>query len=125
MPIAVTLTAGAPEQDFDAPAFARAPRTLLIFVSRIDNPSNQAFTVTSSVRSSKSDGGLTTADIGSVTPYPSDHPGTFALSVSDAAKEIFIHGEGRARVRLSLRPISAEGRLAEPLHVTFSKLVWR
>jgi len=124
MPISATLTASAPEQDFDVISFVRSPGTLAISASQIVNPLMQAFTVVASVLSSGLDGGLIAEEIGRVTPYPADRPGTFMLSVPPAARQILVGKQARLRVRLSLAPVSPERPLTEPIGVTFSRLVW-
>lgn len=121
MPIAATLTAAAPEQDFEVPRFAAPPRVLSLTISRIQNPSQQGFSLACSARGP--DGG--TMAIGAVTPYPPEQAGTFTLSVPAAAEQILASKAGGAKLRLSLTPAAPDRPLVAPLEVTVSEWTWR
>jgi hypothetical protein len=118
------LTATAPQTDVPLKPFASAPSTLALSITRIDNPSLQGFSVHALVAWIGADGGTQQQDLGTVTPFPSDQPGTFMLSVPAAAKLLLVRKDGSLRLRLSLVPITPTRPLVEPLKVTFGDPVW-
>jgi len=121
----VTLTASAPRQDIALPAVAAAPATLTLAIAAIDNPSSQAFSLGASVVWSAAGAAAIEETIGSVTPYPATQPGSFALTVPEAARKSLARGDGQLALRVVLLPIAADRALPEPLRVTLGDPVWR
>lgn len=119
-----TLTASTPRQELPISAFA-APASLTLSLTAIDNPSSQAFSVGVGVTWRSADGSSVNEDIGNITPYPASAPGSFLLSVPQAARELLARRQGRLSLRLSLLPIAADRPLVEPLKVTVGDLTWR
>lgn len=118
----VTLTPTAPRQDV-AIAPAAAATTLVLTMATIDNPSSQAFSLSATLIWT---GNGTTAEetIGTVSPFPATQPGSFVLTVPDAARKWLARGDGQLALRLALQPVAADRPLADPLRVTIGEPAW-
>ena len=121
MPIAATLTAATPAQEFEVPRLPSPPRVLTLTISRIQNPLGQGFSLACTAKGSE--GALIA--LGTVTPYPPEQGGTFTLSVPPPAAQTLASKTGQVKVRLALAPVAPDRPLAAPLEVTVSELTWR
>lgn len=118
----VTLTPTAPRQDVTI-APAAGATTLSLTMATIDNPASQAFSLTATL--TWSGGGNTVEEtIGTVSPYPATQPGSFVLTVPEAARKWLARSDGQLALRLALQPIAADRPLADPLRVTIGEPAW-
>ena len=119
----VTLTPTAPRQDVTIAPPAGAT-TLSLTMATIDNPASQAFSLTATL--AWSGGGSTVEEtIGTVSPYPATQPGSFVLTVPEAARKWLGRTDGQLALRLALQPVAADRPLADPLRVTIGDPAWR
>jgi hypothetical protein len=118
----VTLTPAAPRQDVTVTPPAGAT-VLSLTMATIDNPASQAFSLTATL--TWSGGGSTTEEtIGTVSPYPATQPGSFVLTVPEAARRWLARSDGQLALRLALQPVAADRPLADPLRVTIGEPAW-
>lgn len=115
----ITLTASAPRQDI---AISPPPgaTTLSLTMMAIDNPSSQAFSLAASLTVS---GAAAEESIGVVTPFPATQPGSFVLTLSDAARR-WLARDGQLTLRLTLQPIASDRALPDALRVTVGDPAW-
>lgn len=116
----VALTPTAPRQDLTVSPPAGAA-TLVLTLVTIENPSSQAFSLAASLAAQS---GAHEEQIGSVTPFPATRPGSFVLTLPEAARTS-VTRDGPLVLRLTLQPIASDRPLAEPLRVTVGAPAWR
>lgn len=123
---AVTLTVSSPRRDVALSPLPAGLATLTLTITRIEDPSSQAFSVSASVVWNAAAGGEPIVQpLGSVTPYPATQPGRFVLGIPDAARHLLARRDGRLSLRLALQPIAADRPLVEPLRVTLAVPAWQ
>ena len=118
----VTLTAAAPRQDVTIAPPAGAT-TLSLTMATIDNPSSQAFSLAATLVWTSA-GNAAEETIGTVSPYPATQPGSFVLTIPEAARKFLSRTDGQLSLRLTLQPIAADRPLADPLRVTIGDPAW-
>jgi hypothetical protein len=118
----VTLTPTAPRQDVTI-APAAGATTLSLTMATIDNPSSQAFSLTATLIWSGA-GNTVEETIGTVSPYPATQPGSFVLTVPEAARKWLARSDGQLALRLALQAVAADRPLADPLRVTIGEPAW-
>jgi hypothetical protein len=80
-PVVLSVTSPVALVRFDPVTGARRIR---VYVVSISNPAGQAITLGVSI----SDGGDAPVEVGTVSPFPVDHPGELTLAMSDAASRV-------------------------------------
>ena len=119
----VTLTPTTPRQDVTI-APAAGATTIVLTMATIDNPSSQAFSLTATLTWSGGSSGAIEEAIGTVSPYPATQPGSFVLTVPEAARKWLSRTDGQLALRLVLQPVAADRPLADPLRVTIGEPAW-
>src|SRR5262249_45358564 len=89
----VMLTAAAPRQDVTIAPPAGAT-TLPLTMVTIDNPSSQAFSLAATLAWSSA-GNAAQETIGTVSPYPATQPGSFVLTIPEAARKLLSRTDGQ------------------------------
>ena len=119
-----TLTSAAPRQDVTIAPPAGAT-TLALTMATIDNPASQAFSLTATlIWNGGGNSGAIEEAIGTVSPYPATQPGSFVLTVPEAARKWLSRTDGQLALRLALQPVAADRPLADPLRVTIGEPAW-
>jgi hypothetical protein len=117
-----TLTTAAPRQDVTV-APPSGSTTLSLTMVTIDNPSSQAFSLAASLAFASA-GHAVEESIGTVSPYPATQPGSFVLTIPEAARKWLSRTDGQLSLRLSLQPIASDRPLPDPLRVTIGDPAW-
>jgi hypothetical protein len=115
-PQPLVLSVAAPSGEATPSVAGGAPQVLQIEISRIDNPSHQAFTIAISLVSPPSP--AAPASVGSVAPYPPDQPSRLMLLLPPAVQAAIAAGAPPPRFRLVLQPVATDRALIAPLQVT-------
>jgi hypothetical protein len=118
----VTLTASSPAGTVALPS-ADGATTLELDVSRIVDPSGQAFAVRVSLRW-VGEAGPSVVNLPPVSPYPPATPGAFVLLVPSDAMRAAAQNAATIEASLTLEPIAASSVLRDPLEIVAS-LRWR
>jgi len=111
----VLLSLGAPTAETVPASVSGTPQTLQLEVSRIDNPTRQAFSIAVSFMAAAP------IMIGSVALYPPDQPARLTLLVPPAAQAA-IAATQPPRFRVSLQPVANDRPLVAPLQISVSLL---
>jgi hypothetical protein len=85
----------------------------------LSNPGLQAFLLRTSIQGTEG-GQNVELVVGTVSPFPPDQPGTFALPISDRAKLLLDAADGQVDILVELLPSDAAKPLEPPLEVEVS-----
>jgi hypothetical protein len=105
-PVTAELSAAQPAMRF-ASADASDPAILLVCIIRLDNPSLQGLLI----RASLSGPSGRRVELGTVSPFPADRPGTLPIMLPDGAVAAFT--SGYRDVTLRLEPANREDSLRD------------
>jgi hypothetical protein len=117
-PATATLTVASPSARLPL-SLARAVDHIELRVVGVSNPNLQGFSLRASIRGIQ-DGRTATVVLGTVSPFPPDQPGTFALPISGDAARLLEATNGHIDVLVDLLPVDPARPLEPPLEVVVS-----
>jgi hypothetical protein len=122
VPPVIALTPAAPDARLE-PTVDGVPEVLELRLGRVVNPTGRGFAVRVGLEIA---GGAPAAyDLGEVSTFPTDAPGTFALRLPPAAVRDLTTGGATATVILHIQPVAADMPLPDSLRVVVTSATLR